>query len=114
MTPAEESGTGPAKPEDQDEALLLAVARRVARLHMEVPAVLFLESVRPLSFVGSQAMVFFQPFAQSLFPWNQYERFTQLLSERENLDRLTRLIENEADAREAREKEARRDRKKES
>jgi hypothetical protein len=94
-----------------DEALLHAVAVRVARLHMEVPAVLFLESVKPLSFVGSQAMVFFQPFALALFPWTQYERFTQLLSERENLERLTRLIEAEADAREAREKEARRARR---
>ena len=100
---------------EEDEALLLAVARRVAQFRMEVPAVLFLESVRPLSFVGSQAMVFFQPFAQSLFPWTQYERFTQLVAERENLDRLTRLIENEADARDAQAKEARRaGRKKES
>lgn len=94
-----------------DEALLLAVATRVARMRMEVPAVLFLESVKPLSFVGSQAMVFFQPFAQALFPWNQYERFTQLLSERDNLERLTRLIETEADARDAKEKDARRARR---
>jgi len=96
---------------ESDEALLLAVAQRVVRLRMEVPAVLFLESVRPLSFVGSQAMVFFQPFAQALFPWNQYERFTQLVSDRDNLERLTRLIEAEADARESREKEARRARR---
>ena len=91
---------------ESDERLLAAVAARVARMHMEVPAVLFLESVKPLSFVGSQAMVFFQPFAQALFPWNQYERFTELLSDRENLERLTRLIEAEADAREARKKES--------
>lgn len=96
---------------EEDEALLVRVAQRVARLHMEVPAVLFLESVRPLSFVGSQAMVFFQPFAQAIFPWPQYERFTELMSDRDNLDRLTRLIEAEADAREAREKEARRARR---
>ena len=96
---------------ENDEALLLAVAQRVVKLRMEVPAVLFLESVKPLSFVGSQAMVFFQPFAQALFPWNQYERFTQLVSDRDNLERLTRLIEAEADARESREKEARRARR---
>ena len=96
---------------ENDEALLLAVAQRVVKLRMEVPAVLFLESVKPLSFVGSQAMVFFQPFAQALFPWNQYERFTQIVSDRDNLERLTRLIEAEADARESREKEARRARR---
>ncbi|HEV8481165.1 MAG TPA: hypothetical protein VGR66_10265 [Candidatus Eisenbacteria bacterium] len=96
---------------EEDEALLVKVAERVARLHMEMPAVLFLETVRPLSFVGSQAMVFFQPFAQAIFPWTQYERFTELMADRENLERLTRLIEAEADAREAREKEARRARR---
>jgi hypothetical protein len=96
---------------EEDEALLVKVAERVARLHMEMPAVLFLESVKPLSFVGSQAMVFFQPFAQAIFPWPQYERFTELMSDRENLERLMRLIEAEADARETREKEARRARR---
>jgi hypothetical protein len=89
---------------EKDEALLVAVATRVVRLRMEIPAVLFLESIKPLSFVGSQAMVFFQPFAQALFPWPQYERFTQLMSDRDNLERLTRLIETEADARDARRK----------
>ena len=93
-------------PEDQE--LLVAVAQRVVRLRMETPAVLFLESVRPLSFVGSQALVFFEPFAQALFHWEKYERFTHLVADRDNLERLTRLIEDEADAREAREKEARR------
>ena len=96
---------------EEDEVLLLKVAERVARLHMEMPAVLFLESVRPLSFVGSQAMVFFQPFAQAIFPWPQYERFTALMADRENLERLTGVFEAEADARAARAKEARRARR---
>lgn len=106
--------TRPAKPRDsqplgpEDEALLAAVAARVARFRMELPAVLFLESMRPLSFVGSQALVFFQPIAQALFDWKEYERFTQLLSERENLDRLTRCIEQAADARDDAEKAAKR------
>ncbi|HKA25245.1 MAG TPA: hypothetical protein VKF80_09705 [Candidatus Eisenbacteria bacterium] len=103
-------GTGPTPSED--EALLASVAARVVRLRMEVPAVLFLESVKPLNFVGSQAMVFFQPLAQAIFPWPQYERFTQLMSDRDHLERLTRLIETEADARDAREKEERRARRK--
>jgi len=93
----------------EDEKLLAAVAQRVVRLRMETPAVLFLESVRPLSFVGSQALVFFEPFAQAIFHWEQYERFTRLVGDRDNLERLTRLIEDEADAREAREKQARKD-----
>jgi hypothetical protein len=96
-------------PTPEDLALLVAVAQRVVRLRMETPAVLFLESVRPLSFVGSQALVFFEPFAQALFHWEQYERFTKLVADRDNLERLTRLIEDEADARDARDKQAKSD-----
>ena len=95
MSPAE--APGPLPPED--EQLLTAVARRVAQYRMEVPAVLFLESVRPMNFVGSQAMIFFAPLVQALFPMPQYERFAKLLEDRENLERLARLIETEADRR---------------
>jgi hypothetical protein len=90
----------------EDEALLVAVAERVARHRMEVPAVLFLESVRPMSFVGSQALVFLEPIVQSIFDWAQYQRFAALIGERENLERLTRHIERAADAREARDRAA--------
>jgi hypothetical protein len=99
------AGLPPLPPED--EALLVAVAERVARHRMEVPAVLFLESVRPLSFVGSQALVFLEPIVQSIFDWAQYQRFAALVAERDNLDRLTRHIERAADEREAAEKRGR-------
>ena len=98
MTNPEEAGVGLAP---EDEALLLTVAQRVVRYRMEVPAVLFLESVLPLNFVGSQAMVFFAPLVQALFAMPQYERFAKLLEDRENLERLARLIEAEADRRDA-------------
>jgi hypothetical protein len=83
----------------EDQALLDAVARAVARRRLETPAILFLESVRPLNFVGSQALVFLEPLLTSIFHWAQYERFTQLVSERENLERLTRAIERAAETR---------------
>jgi hypothetical protein len=83
----------------EDEALLRGLARRVAQYQMEVPAVLFLESVRPLNFVGSQALVFFEPMVLALFNWPGYERFTRLMQNRENVGRLTRYIEEEADRR---------------
>jgi hypothetical protein len=98
---------GDAEPElgPEDEALLRQLARRVSRYQMEVPAVLFLESVRPLNFVGSQALAFFEPMVQTLFNWSQYDRFTRLMAQRENVERLTRYIEEEADRRRAAETE---------
>ena len=49
---------------DADQALLDRVAVWICDRRMETPAVLFLETARPLSFVGSQAMHFFDPLVR--------------------------------------------------
>ncbi len=60
---------------------------------MTVPAILFLESVKPLSFVGSQALYFFEPMVRALFSVPEYERFAALLERRENIEVLLVKIE---------------------
>jgi hypothetical protein len=50
---------------DPDEALITAIASRVVRMGLAVPAVFFLESSKPLSFIGSQALVFLEPFVKA-------------------------------------------------
>jgi hypothetical protein len=37
------------------------LADRVVKMQMAVPAIMFLESIRPLNFIGSQALLFFKP-----------------------------------------------------
>jgi hypothetical protein len=81
----------------EDLALLERVAARVVELHLEVPAILTLESVRPLSFVASQAMIFFQPLVQALLRFGDYQRFAALAERREALEALTTLIERRAE-----------------
>ncbi len=83
----------------EDLALLERVAARVVELHLEVPAVLTLESVQPLSFVAGQAMLFFQPLVQALLRFDDYRRFAALLERRDSLELLTSLIERRAEAR---------------
>ena len=46
-------------PEELDT--LEKLAERVVKMNMAVPAILFLESIRPLNYLGSQAMLFFKP-----------------------------------------------------
>jgi hypothetical protein len=89
------SETAPLAPEDL--ALLERVAVRVVELRLEVPAVLTLESVRPLSLVASQAMIFFQPLVQALLRFDDYRRFAALAERHEALEALTTLIERAAD-----------------
>ena len=92
--------------EDQDEALLTAIAGRVVRMGLAVPAVFFLESTKPLSFVGSQALVFFEPFVKAFLNLASYDRFTSMMEDRKNVERLIRRIEELEDERAQAEREA--------
>ncbi|HVP15171.1 MAG TPA: hypothetical protein VMS88_06480 [Terriglobales bacterium] len=92
-----ESALGP-----EDRALLDRVAVRIADLHLEVPALLTLESVRPLSRVAGQAMIFFEPFLQVLLRPGDSRRFASLLQRPDGIDALASRIEDHANARRAR------------
>jgi hypothetical protein len=74
-------------------ALFERLADRVVRRRLTVPAVLFLESVRPLNYIGSQAMVFFSPFVHALFDTRQYELIREALERRETLGYLCDVLE---------------------
>lgn len=77
----------------QQEEILLKIARKVIHWKMSVPAILFLESVKPLNYVGSQMMAFFEPFVQTLFSWKDYDEFRKMMEERETIERLLQKIE---------------------
>ena len=70
---------------DADRALL---ARQMAG-----PAILFLESVRPLNYIGSQALVFLRPFLEPFFNPADTRRLAQILERRAGLRALVRAIE---------------------
>jgi len=85
---------------DDDRALLERLARRVVELRLETPALLTLETARPLSVIAGQAMLFFEPFAQALFRLPDYRRIAALVERRDAMEILASLIERAADERE--------------
>ena len=87
-------------PDDEDR-VLEKVATRVVRWKMSVPAIIFLESVKPLNYIGSQTMVFFEPIVQTVFNFKDYDTFRRAMERRENVERLLQKIEA-ADAVDAR------------
>lgn len=90
----------------EDQALIDKVAEKLVRKHLTVPAIFFLESSKPLAFLGGQLLIFLEPFVQTLFNFEQYQRFALLMEDRDNWERLVRKIEDlEADYSE-KEKEA--------
>lgn len=82
---------------DDDRKLLDRLAETTVRYRMTVPAILFLESMKPLSFVGSQAMYFFEPMVRALFAVPEYERFAALMERRESVEALLVAIERRDD-----------------
>ena len=84
--------------ERRDE-VLAKIAQKIVDLRLTPVAVVMLESSKPLSFVGSQLMVFFQPIVTSLFPFRQYEEVAALLEERANVEALIQKIEKLEDGR---------------
>lgn len=79
-------------PEDEERVLDM-VALRVVRWKMSVPALLFLESMKPLNYIGSQTLVFFEPMVQSVFNFKDYDSFQRAMERRENVERLMQKIE---------------------
>ena len=51
-----------------DLALLERVAARVVDSRLEAPAILALETAKPVSLLAGQAMIFFEPLLQVLMP----------------------------------------------
>jgi hypothetical protein len=76
----------------QDE-ILTKIAQKVVHWKMSVPAILFLESVKPLNYVGSQMMAFFEPMFQAVFSWKDYDEFRMMMEERGTVEMLLQRIE---------------------
>jgi hypothetical protein len=78
----------------EDETLVSKVAEKIVRRRMTVPAIFFLESSKPLAFLGGQLLIFLEPFIQTLFNFRQYQRFAFLMEDRSNWERLIRKVED--------------------
>ena len=88
--------TDSAKFDECDTELIRKLADFVVRRNMSMPAIMFLESVRPLNFVGSQAMVFFKPIVSRFFTKVEYDKLATILEKREVIDLLIKEIEKKA------------------
>ena len=80
---------------EEDLKIFDKVALKIKKFGMVTPAILFLESVKPLSYVGSQTMVFFQPIIKTIFKGRDYDRFSRLLEHRSSINELIKRIERD-------------------
>ncbi len=71
---------------DGERALVDKLAQFVVRRRMTAPALMALESARPLNFIGSQVLTFFQPLLSLVFNPEDCDRFVALLEKRQSVD----------------------------
>ncbi len=85
----------------EDIALLVRVADAVIKRGMVAPATMFLESMGPMNFLGSQALHFLTPILEVVFPARDIERVALLLERRDTLPRLAAIIESRSEMKRA-------------
>jgi hypothetical protein len=77
----------------EEDAVIDKLAQKVVERRMAVPAIVFLESVKPLNYISSQAMVFFEPMVQTVFNFRDYDTLRTALEKRETIEVLLLRIE---------------------
>jgi len=78
-----------------DENLANKVATFVVRRKMAMPAIMLLETGRPLNYVGSQFLVFLSPFVSLIFRTSsEFDRFALFLEKRDSIPCIIKQIES--------------------
>ena len=77
----------------EEIALLEKVAGLITQRGMAMPALLFLESLGPLNFLGSQVLHGLRPFLELVCDATEMERLATLLERRDSIPRLISLLQ---------------------
>ena len=79
--------------EERKKFLINKIAQKVVDYRLAPVAIVFLESSKPISFLGNQFLIFMQPFYRAIFSYREYEEVTAMLEDRNNIELLIREIE---------------------
>lgn len=86
---------------DERDRLFEPVARWLVARRLHVPAILALEMHKPLSFLGSQALIVLTPFLAPAVGLHRMQQLCAVLAQPGSIDRLVDRIEELAYAAEA-------------
>ncbi len=84
---------GPVEPNEAQKAIVDRLCRQVVDRGLATPALVFLESVRPLNYVTSQTLQFFAPVLSAVADAKACQDLADFLEHRGSVDYLCRRIE---------------------
>ena len=79
--------------EERAVELIEKISKFIAEKRMAAPAIMTIESMRPLARIGSQLMHFLAPFAEIIFNPKEYQEFAALLENEEYVRLLIKRID---------------------
>jgi len=80
-------------PLEDEDAAVEEIAQRVVREGMGAAAIIFLETSKPVSFLAGQAAIFATPLVGGFIEPMRLERYADLFSRRDFVERVIRRIE---------------------
>jgi hypothetical protein len=89
----------PGRASVKDTAFAERIAGRITELNLAVPAIMALESAKPLTFVASQALVFFDPVIRIFVELKDYRKLIDLLEDRQKVEELILALERNEELR---------------
>ncbi|MCD4702059.1 MAG: hypothetical protein K8S24_09415 [Candidatus Aegiribacteria sp.] len=81
--------------EEDFSEFMSKIAKEIVQRQLTVPAIIFLESIKPLSFLGNQLLIFANPVVSLVVQSGNYYKFVRMIEDRENIEKLTIAIEEE-------------------
>ena len=79
--------------EERALEIIEKIANFIVKRRMSAPALMTIESLRPLNFIGSQILHFLAPFAEIIFNSREYQEFAILLEKEEYIKLLLKRID---------------------
>ena len=72
-----------------------SIAKQIVQRQLTVPSIIFLETIKPLSFLGNQLLIFANPVVSLVVQSGNYYKFVRMIEDRENVEKLSLAIEEE-------------------
>ncbi len=84
---------GPLEPTPEQRAVIDTICRAIVRRQMQMPAILFLESSKPMGPLAAQSLLMMQPWLELVADRRQLDVLAKFLDHRRSFDYLSQRLE---------------------